>query len=131
MKNTLQIVTLILLLFSSCSSSNDSEEEEILEEVTHEVLLWEFTPDTGNDTQRLRWEIEFHNPNNEAITGFYRITVNADGLVSTLHSTSTAPCYQIEANARCVVSFDEEDSHDVVMANSINLVDVAYIIENQ
>ena len=119
---------IIFLLLNSCSSSNSPEQEELLEEVTHQVLLWEFTPDTGNNTQRLRWEIEFYNPNNIDITGFYRITQNTDGLVSTLLSTNLSQCYQIGANASCIVTFDEEDSHDIAMTNSINLVSVEYNI---
>ncbi len=123
------LLSLILLLFG-CSSNNDIPQgEETLENVTSKVLFWEFTPDTGNDTFRLNYEIEFLNPNNVAINGFYTITQNADGLVTALNSTNFSPCYQIEANSSCIFSFDEEDSFDLGMISSIEFVSAEYNLE--
>jgi len=129
MKLLKYFISIFLISSLTYSCSNDSGEGK-LENITYDVLLWEFTPDTGNDTQRLQWEIEFHNPNNVTITGFYRITQNADGLVATILSTNLSSCYQIEANSSCTVSFDGEDSHNIAMTNSIDLVSIEYNIEN-
>lgn len=124
-------IFVIGVLTHACSNSEDNRPEDVvLENVTHNVLFWEFTHDTGNNTSRLHYEIEFHNPNNITINGFYKITQNADGLVTSLLSTNLSPCYQIEANSSCIFSFDEEDSHDIAMINSIELVSVEYNLEN-
>lgn len=128
----LKFIPTFLIVFSfiySCSSSEDSEQEVELEKITHRVLLWEFTPDTGNETSRLRYEIEFHNPNDKVINGFYRITQNADGLVTTLISSNKSPCYEIGANSSCTVSFDGEDSFDIARIQSIELISVEYNLE--
>jgi len=120
----------IVLLLFGCPNDDMPIEEETLENVTYEVLFWEFTPDTGHETVRLRYKIEFYNPNNVAINGFYKITQDADGLVSTLLSTNLSPCYQIEANSSCTFSFDEEDSFDIAMINSIDFVSAEYNFED-
>lgn len=118
------------VLTYACSNSDDNRPEDVvLENVTHNVLFWEFTPDTGNNTFRLHYEIEFHNPNNVAINGFYKITQNADGLVTSLLSSNNSLCYKIEANSSCIFSFDEEDSFDIARINSIVLVSVEYNLE--
>lgn len=121
---------LLSALTYSCSNSDNNQPEEVkLENVTHNVLFWEFTHDTGNNTVRLHYEIEFHNPNDVIINGFYRITQNADGLETTLLSSNKSQCYTIEANSSCTFSFDEEDSFDIARINSIDLISVEYNIE--
>lgn len=126
---------IVCLLIFSCSNSDDKqieeEEEIILDDVTANVIFWEFTADTGNSTSRLRYEIEFNNPNDIDITGYWRITTNADGLVSTKFSSNNAPCYLIEANSSCTLSFDAEDSHEIGMIKAITLVSVEYNLEDQ
>ena len=122
----------ICFLLFGCPSDDDmiTPEETELENVTYEVILFEFTPDTGNNTSRLRYEIKFSNPNNTAINGFHKITTNADGIISSNIATDSSPCYLIEANSDCTVSFDEEQSFDIGMVNSIELVSVEYNFEN-
>ncbi|WP_166960641.1 hypothetical protein [Yeosuana marina] len=120
---------LSVLTYSCSNSDNNQPEEEPLKNVTYNVLFWEFTPDTGNNTFRLHYEIEFHNPNDVTINGFYRITQNADGLETTLLSSNKSPCYTIEANSSCTFSFDEEDSFDIARINSIKLISVEYNLE--
>ena len=122
----------IFLLLLGCPSDDDmlTPEETELENVTYEVILFEFTPDTGNNTSRLRYEIKFSNPNDTAINGFHKITTNADGIISSNIATDSSPCYLIEANSDCTISFDEEQSFDLGMVNSIELVSVEYNFEN-
>ncbi len=101
-----------------------------LKHVTYEVLFFEFTPDTGNNTSRLKYDIQFNNPNSVAINGFHKITLrttsNGVPLVSSNIATDASPCYEISANSNCTISFDEEQSLDTGMITSIELVSVAY-----
>jgi hypothetical protein len=121
---------LLSVITYSCSNSDNNQPEEVkLKNVTPNVLFWEFTPDTGNNTIRLRYEIEFHNPNDVPINGFYRITQNADGLETTSFSSNKSQCYTIEANSSCILSFDQEDSFDLARIKSINLISVEYNLE--
>lgn len=130
-RKSILLLPIFLLLFG-CPSDDDmiTPEETELENVTHEVILFEFTPDTGNNTSRLRYEIKFSNPNDTAINGFFKITTNTDGIISSNIATDSSPCYLIEANSDCTVSFDEEQSFDIGMVNSIELVSVEYNFEN-
>ncbi len=128
-KHTLLLISLFWVI-TGCSNSDDSSipDEQVLTDVVSEVLFFEFTPDTGNNSSRLRYEIEFKNPNKVAIKGFYRIKTVSDGLSITAISTNLSPCYQIGANERCTVSFDEEQSFDVGRTNLIQLISVEYNI---
>ena len=101
-----------------------------LKDITYEVILFEFTPDTGNNTSRLKYQIKFNNLNDISINGFHKITLNIDGLVSSNIASSSSPCYEISANSSCTINFDEEESLDTGMINSIELVSVEYNFEN-
>jgi len=121
---------LLLILFGCSSDDLVIIKVPVLENVTHEVLLFEFTPDTGNNSLRLRYEIQFNNPNDVTIHGFHKITTNSDGLVMSTLATDSSPCYEIAANSSCIISFDEEDSFDIGTVSSIELVSVEYNLEN-
>lgn len=101
----------MFLLFFGCSSDNDSTPEKVtLKSVTYEVLLFEYTPDTGKNTSRLRYEIKFSNPNNVAVKGNYKITYDADGLILTpvRKVPNDNPYEKIEANSFYTASYDVE-----------------------
>ena len=121
----------VFFLLSGCPGDDDLTEDTpiALKAVTYEVLLFKFTPDTGNNSFRLQYEIKFTNPNAIPINGFHRITTNADGLVSTNISSNHSPCYAIDANSACTLSFDEEDSFEIGRVNAIELVAVEYILK--
>ena len=123
-----------LTVLISCSSSSDDPTSDplvdiVLSNVTSELVSFTFTSDTGNNSSRLQYEIRFTNPNDVAVTGFYRITTDTDGLVATRLSSDGSPCYQIAANSSCVFSLDEEASHNLGMINSIQFVSAEYSIE--
>ena len=109
---------------------DDQSSQLSLKDVTARVDYFEYTEDTGNNTSRLRYSITFTNPNDSDVTGFYRITTNADGLESSKLSSDSSPCYSIAANSTCTYLFDEEDSHDLGKISTIKLVSVEYKIEN-
>lgn len=128
----IQLSLLICTVFLFGCPTSDDDIIEIPEEpllVTYEVLFFSYTPDTGNNTSRLQYQIKFSNPNDFPIRGFSKITINADGLVSSNISSSNSQCYNIEANADCIYGIDAEDSHDLGMVTSIELVSVEYTIE--
>ena len=123
------ILFVLFLLFIGCSN-DDGVKDEVLELVTHELLFFIYESDTGNNTGRLQYQIKFSNPNNSIINGFSKITINADGIISSRLSTNNSQCYEIAANSDCIYSFDEEGSHDFGIVNSIELVSVEYNISN-
>ncbi len=130
-KRMILLLPTFLLLFGCPSDDDMTTPEEIeLENIANEVLLFEFTPDTGNNSSRLRYEIKFTNPNDILINGFHKITINTDGIISSNIATDSSPCYAIAANSDCTISFDEEVSFDFGMVNSIQLVSVEYNLEN-
>jgi hypothetical protein len=101
----------MFLLIFGCSSDNDSTpEKETLKTITYEVLLFEYTPNTGNNTSRFRYEIKFTNPNNVAVKGNYKITYDADGLILTpiRRVPNDNPYEKIEAKSFYTTSYDVE-----------------------
>ncbi|WP_452220883.1 hypothetical protein [Lacinutrix salivirga] len=100
----------------------------VIEGVTNEVVFFNFIPDTGNTTSKLEYEIIFTNLNAFEIEGFSKITTNSDGLISSTISTSNSQCYTIAANSSCTYTFEAEDSHDLGMVNTVELVSVEYTI---
>ncbi|WP_163401361.1 hypothetical protein [Flavobacterium fluviatile] len=69
-------------MFFGCESDS-SPEKETLKEITSEVLLFEFTRDTGNSSSRLYYKIKHTNPNDFAIKGTSSVTLDYNGIVLT------------------------------------------------
>lgn len=118
-----------------CDFPEPSEPELIqppeLENFTYDVLSYTFTPDTGNNTSRLQFEIRLNNPNSFSASGIPVLTFNTDGLVSTggLNNASI-PCFTIEANSNCILTYDQQTSLDLAIINSIQLINVQYLLRN-
>jgi len=117
------------LLFTGCKSNDEGTSVFLLADVTSELLNFTYTPDTGNSTSRLEYQIRFSNPNNIIITGFYRVTIDIDGTESTMLSSADSPCYQMNANSQCTFSFDEVTTHLTGVPTNITFVSAEYMIE--
>lgn len=118
-------------LTQACSSGDDSTDNELedLLEVTSEVVYFIFTPDTGNNTSKLEYQIKFTNPNPLGVNGFPKITTNTDGLIISTISTTENQCYTITADSDCYYTFEGEDSHNLGIPNNISLVSVEYNLD--
>jgi hypothetical protein len=104
-----------------------------LENFTYEVLNFTFTPDTGNNTSRLQFEIKLNNNNNYSVTGVPILTLVSNGILefSTSYSNDASiPCFGIDANSHCILTYDKEESLDYGAANSLTLKNVKYYITN-
>lgn len=108
------------------------QEQVPIQNFSYEVLNFEFIPDTGNNTNRLKFDIKLNNLNNFVINGFARITVNADGVVSSsgFLNGATSSCGQISPNSSCIFSYEKEASLNLGLVQSIQLVDVKYYLAN-
>ena len=132
MKIKLFFLLPLFLIFYGCSSDNDANpEKETMKPITYEVLLFEFTPDTGNNSSRLRYDINYTNPNNVAVKGSSKITMNYDGLILT-PIKKVPPYIEIAANSNFTESYNVEEPLNpaVGKTNSIKLVSVEFIIVN-
>mgnify|MGYP001335552923 CR=1 FL=1 len=116
------------LILVSCGGNNEPEVINGLESVSSELVTFEYIPDTGNNSSRLRYKIRFTNPNFQIIEGIYRITLNIDETESTTVSNSQSPCAIINGYSSCSVSFNEESCHDNGIPNSIEFVSAEYTI---
>ncbi|WP_052467027.1 hypothetical protein [Psychroserpens damuponensis] len=103
-----------------------------LENFTYEILFFTYTPDTGNNTSRLEFEIKLNNNNGYAVEGVPILTINSDGLVHTgsYSNNASVPCYSINANSSCILTFEAEDSLDLGASNTVELLNVEYFLTN-
>ncbi len=106
------------------------QEQVPLQNFTYEVLNFTFTQNTGNNTNRLKFDIKLNNPNNFIINGFAYFTVNVDGTISSSSYLNGAIslCKSINPNSSCVFSYDQESSLNLGVVQSIQLVDVKYYL---
>ena len=108
----------------------------VLKNFSFEVLNFNFTPDTGNETSRLKFEIKLNNPNNYAVEGLANITVRAAGddfeYTGTYSDLASVPCYKISANSSCILTYDVESPYNpnVGAPKSMEVVNVVYYIAN-
>lgn len=123
------LLTLVYLINVGCGDDDMSKDEDsVLKNVSVEIIFFEFIADTGNNSNRLRYEIKFVNPNNINVRGSHAITTNADGLITTQVSSTNSPCTEIEASSECTISYDEEGSLDLGTINFIELVSAEYTL---
>ena len=151
-KNLLFTLFLVgTVLLSSCGSKDDEctktaeiphyalknkkfERYVVMEEVSCDFI--NFTPDTGNETSRLKFEIKLNNPNNYAVEGLANITVRAAGddfeYTGTYSDLASVPCYKISANSSCILTYDVESPYNpnVGAPKSMEVVNVVYYIAN-
>lgn len=97
-----------------------------------EVLEFEFTPNTGNNTSRLQFKIKLNNLNIYGVKGIPVVTLLVDGKETTgSYPRASVPCNEIEANSSCILTYDKETSLDVAIIENIYLVEVKYVLSNR
>jgi hypothetical protein len=108
------------------------KEAEPLKNFSYEVLSFNFTPNTGKNTNRLQFEIKLNNLNDFDIKGYPMFTVIADGIESSgpYSKGAISTCNQIEKKSSCIFTFDVESSLELGKINSIKLVTVNYYLLN-
>lgn len=101
-----------------------------LQNMSVEVVQFNFIPDTGNNTSRLQFEIKIHNNENTRAQGVPLLTLLVDGVESTGNFSSQAfnSCKVIEANSSCIFTYGKESSLDYGIVENIYLVDVKYAL---
>ncbi|MEE4001509.1 hypothetical protein V1T75_14285 [Tenacibaculum sp. FZY0031] len=105
-------------------------EPPLLEGFTYEVLRFEYTSDTGNNTSRLEFEIKLNNPNNYSVQGIPYFTLSSDDVVYTTNYANLlkVPCTTLNANSSCTVTLDLEENRAVGFPSSLELVTVKYYL---
>lgn len=103
-----------------------------LKNFSYEILVFEYTSDTGNNTTRLQIEVKLINSNNFTVKGFPYFTIKTDDLVfsTNYYSLATTPCLELNANSNCVFNLDIEESLDLGMLNNPQLINVEYVLTN-
>lgn len=108
------------------------EEPPSMENFSYEVLSFVYTQDTGSNTSRLQFEIQLNNPNDYNVTGVPVLTIVSDELefAGSYSNNASVPCFELEANSNCVLTYDQEESHDLGIVNSMELISVDYFLTN-
>ncbi|TMM31101.1 hypothetical protein FDT66_03795 [Polaribacter aestuariivivens] len=97
-----------------------------LSEFSYNVLEFDFTPDTGNNTSRLKYKIELNNTGNKNIKGIPFITTNADGVI--VSQANIDNCVELNPDSSCIISYDKEESLDIAIIKNITLQNVEYLV---
>lgn len=103
-----------------------------LENFSYNVLSFNYTPDTGNNTSRVQFEIKLNNDNNFIAKGFPILTIDADGIEfsSTYQTDANTLCNEIVANSSCTFSLDKEYPilPNIKQPSKYELVSVVYLL---
>lgn len=106
-------------------------EAPILENFTYEILSFNYSADTGNNTSRLQFEIQLNNHNDFDVAGIPVLTVTTSDLEfsGSYSSNASVPCYTIAANSNCILTYDQEESLNLGLPPaSFEIVNVEYIV---
>lgn len=103
-----------------------------LKNFSYHVLDFTYIPDTGNQTSRLRFEIQLNNQNDYAVEGLAFLTIQPEGdsfsFTGNYSRLALVPCNKIAANSSCTLTFDQEYPLDpnVGTPSGMTLLDVKY-----
>ena len=109
-------------------------EPDPLENFSYEVISFYYTPETGNGTTKLQFEIKLNNGNNFEVSGVPVLTFSLDGdfeFSGSYSSDASSPCYEIGANASCNLIYDKEFPNETGASSSMELINVEYFTRNQ
>ena len=123
--------TITLPQFYILDGAEPTDAEQIepqkLEDFSYDVIQFEYTQDTGNNTSRLQFEIQLNNLSDQPVEGIQRITINSDNIqFSTNYGINS--CTSIDANSSCVITYDVEEPHSTGISNTFELIDVEYYL---
>ncbi|KGL63570.1 hypothetical protein [Polaribacter sp. Hel1_85] len=121
-----EITQVVDCSFPEPDAPKSIEELQKLTDFSYDVIEFNFTPDTGNNTNKLEYKIQLNNLSNKAVKGIPYITINIDGLVST--EVNFGACRELEANSNCIISLSKEASLDLGIIENISFVKVEFFI---
>ena len=99
-----------------------------LSEFSYEILDLVVIPDTGNNTSKVSYSIKLNNLSNKNIKGLPYLTTRVNNDSFTVSYAFTGGCQQLEPNSSCIISFESEESLDIVKITSFSILNVEYII---
>lgn len=123
------LLPMFFMLFGCSNDNNSAPEKETLKSITYEVLFFEFTADTGDNSSRLKYNIKYTNLNNVAVKGTTAETLDYDGLILT-PVKRVPPYIEISANSSYTESYDVESPFEINLGkiNSIKFVSAEFIL---
>ncbi|GEM_PF-1083739 len=110
------------------------DEGNALTSFSYEVINFVFTPDTGNNTSRLQFEIKLNNENDFIVKGFPVLTIDSDNIqfVTSYANDAISPCFEIQANSSCNHTYDKETPLDPNLGpppSKFDLISVKYVLK--
>ena len=109
---------------------NEIKVAEVLKNFSYEVVSFNFTPDTGNNTSKLEFEVILKNGNNFSVEGTPIFSMRTDNVeFSTNYQGSNGNCTTIDANGNCVFKYSKEASLDLGIVKSIELTSIKYLLK--
>lgn len=102
---------------------------EVLQNFSYEVIRYNYIPDTGNNTSKLQFELQFSNNNTFDVTGLPIFTMRADGVeFNTSYTSTNGNCSNITSNAICTLTYEKETSLELEKIETLELVSVKYLL---
>lgn len=108
-------------------------EGNVLNNFSYEVINFKFTPDTGNNTSRLEFEIKLNNENDFIVRGEPILTIDSDNIQfsRSYSADASSPCNEIGAYSSCILTCDKEYPHEPNLGpppTKFELAEVKYVL---
>lgn len=127
--NKFLFITSCLFLLACAGDDETRDEGLVLEDIIIENVLFEYTKNLSNNTDRFRYEFRFTNPNSVTVEGTPIITYRPEpgGLDTTPLFNTLHPCISLSPGETCTVEYDE-NGPIVGMVEEVVLVELDYRI---
>jgi hypothetical protein len=99
-----------------------------LEEFSYEVLELNVIPDTGNNTSKISYKIQINNLSNDLVKGLPYLTTKLNNDSFTTSYTFKDGCSELEANSSCIITYEAEESLELIKIVSYSILNVEYLI---
>ena len=109
--------------------SNLLNVSEVLQNFSYEVINYDFTPDTGNNSSKLQFEVKLKNNNNFDVEGLPIFVMRVDGVESSVNYEGiSGNCATISSNGFCTLKYTKETSFDTNITKSLELVSIKFLL---
>ena len=109
---------------------NEIKVAEILKNFSYEVVNFNFTSNTGNNTSKLEFEVILKNGNDFSVEGTPIFSMRTDNVeFSTNYQGISGNCSSIDANGNCIFKYSKEASLDLGIVKSIELISIKYLLK--
>lgn len=108
---------------------NKIKTSKVVNNFTYKLVRYNYTPNTGNNSSKLEFEVILENNNNFEIEGLPIFIMSGDGIeFSANYHVNSSSCSSISANSTCTFTYEKETPFTEESFSTLELVGIKFLL---